>query len=68
MNHYTQVLTYLKGLADSDDFVNTVTQADMSDVDLNKMNVFNLLNIDVNAGTFSKLHQTITFVIELLCV
>jgi hypothetical protein len=67
MNQYTQVLTYLKKLAEQDDFVNTVTQADMSDVDLNKMNVFNLVHIDVTAGAFSKLHQTISFDIEIMC-
>ena len=65
MNHYTQVLNYLKGLAESDDFVNTVTQGDMSNVDLNKMNVFNLVHIDVLTAGFSN-GQTITFDIEIL--
>ena len=66
MNHYTQVLNYLKGLAESDDFVNTVTQGDMSNIDLNKMNVFNLVHIDVLTAGFSN-GQTITFDIEVLC-
>jgi len=65
MNHYTQVLTYLKTLAEQDDFVNTVTQGDMSDVDLNKMNVFNMVHIDVLTAGFTN-GQTITFDIEIL--
>ena len=65
MNHYTQVLTYLKTLAEQDDFVNTVTQGNMSNVDLNKMNVFNLVHIDVLTAGFTN-GQTITFDVEIL--
>ena len=65
MNHYTQVLTYLKTLAEQDDFVNTVTQGDMSNVDLNKMNVFNLVHIDILTASFSN-GQTITFDVEIM--
>ena len=65
MNHYTQVLTYLKTLAEQDDFVNTVTQGDMSNVDLNKMNVFNLVHIDVLTAGFTN-GQMVTFDIEIL--
>jgi hypothetical protein len=65
MNHYTQVLSYLKELAESDSFVNTVTQGDMSDVDINKMNVFNLVHIDVLTAGFTN-GQTVTFDIEIL--
>lgn len=66
MNHYTQVLTYLKTLAEQDSFVNTVTQGDMSDVDINKMNVFNLVHIDVLTAGFTN-GKTITFDIEIMC-
>lgn len=66
MNHYTQTLTYLKTLAEQDDFVNTVTQGDMSDVDLNKMNIFNLVHIDILSSGFTT-GQTITFDMEVLC-
>jgi hypothetical protein len=65
MNQYTQVLTYLKTLAEQDDFVNTVTQGDMSDVDINKMNIFNLVHIDVLTANFTN-GQTITFDVEIL--
>ena len=67
MNHYSQVLNYLKTIAEQDDFVNTVTQGDMSNVDINKMNVFNMVHIDVLTGNFSTTHQTITFDIEIMC-
>ena len=66
MNHYSQVLNYLKTLAEQDDFVNTVTQGDMSDVDINKMNVFNLVHIDVLTASFSN-GQTINFDVEIMC-
>ena len=65
MNQYTQVLTYLKTLAEQDNFVNTVTQGDMSDVDINKMNVFNLVHIDILSAGFTN-GQTITFDIEIM--
>ena len=65
MNHYSQILNYLKTLAEQDSFVNTVTQGDMSDVDINKMNVFNLVHIDVLTAGFTN-GQTITFDVEIL--
>jgi hypothetical protein len=65
LNQYTQVLSYLKTLAEQDSFVNTVTQGDMSDVDINKMNVFNLVHIDVLTANFTN-GQTITFDVEIL--
>ena len=66
MNQYTQVLTYLKELAEQDSFVNTVTQGDMSDIDLYKMNVFNLVHIDVLTANFTN-GQTISFDVEVFC-
>ena len=66
MNHYSQVLEYLKGLAEADDFVNTVTQGDMSDVDLNKANIFNMVHIDVLSFSFGEGGRTIIFDLELL--
>ena len=65
MNHYSQVLEYLKGLAEADDFVNTVTQGDMSDVDLHKANIFNMVHIDVLTANFSN-GQTISFDVEVM--
>ena len=64
MNHYSQVLEYLKGLAEQDSFVNTVTQSDMADIDLYKANIFNLLHIDVLTANFTN-GQTIKFDVEV---
>lgn len=66
MNHYTQILTYIKTLAQQDDFINTVTQGDTSDYDIDKGNIFPLLNIDVNTAGFSN-GNTITFDVEVGC-
>ena len=65
LNQYSEVINYLKDLAEQDSFVNTVTQGNMSDVDLNKMNVFNLVHIDVLTAGFTN-GQMITFDIEIL--
>ena len=65
MNQYTQVLTYLKTLAEQDDFVKTVTQGNMNDVDLYKANIFNLVHIDVLSSGFTN-GNTITFDLEIL--
>jgi hypothetical protein len=66
LNHYSELLNYIKTLAEQDDFVKTVTQGDMSNVDLNKANIFNLVHIDVLTGGFSSQHQMVTFDIEIL--
>jgi hypothetical protein len=65
LNQYSEVINYLKDLAEQDSFVNTVTQGNMSDVDLAKMNVFNLVHIDVLTAGFTN-GQMITFDIEIL--
>lgn len=66
MNHYTELLTYLKSLADADGFINTVTQGLTSDFDLDKGNIYPILNIDVNNAGFST-GQTISFDVEIAC-
>ena len=67
MNQYSELLNYLKGLAESDLFINTVTQGDTSDYDLDKGNIFPVLNIDVlNAGFTTG--QTISFDVEIACM
>jgi hypothetical protein len=66
MNQYTEVLTYIKTLAEQDAFIHTVTQGDTSDYDLDKGNIFPLLNIDINNAGFTN-GNTITFDIEIGC-
>lgn len=67
MNQYTQLLTFIKSLGESDPFVNTITRDGNVDLDTNKMNVFPLLDIYIDSGSFSN-GQTITFTVELVCV
>ena len=66
MNQYTEVLRYIKTLAEQDAFIHTITQGDTSDYDLDKGNIFPLLNIDINNAGFTN-GNTITFDIEIGC-
>ena len=67
MNHYSELLNYLKQLAEQDDFINTVTQGLTSDYDLDKGNIFPLLNIDVLTASFTN-GQMISFDVEVACM
>ena len=64
MNHYTQILNYIKELAESDPLVNKVTQDDVDKVDLNKMSMLPLVHIALNNGSFSN-GSTVNLTIEL---
>jgi len=67
MNHYTQLLIFIKSLGESDPFINTVTRDGDVDLDTNKMNVFPLLDIYIAGGSFSN-GKTVNFDVELTCV
>jgi len=67
MNHYTQLLRYIKTLSDQDDFINTITQGDISEMDLDKGNIFPMLHVDINDATFTN-GNTVQFNIEIACV
>lgn len=67
MNQYTQILYYLKELAERDCFVNTVKQGEISELDIEKTNIFPLVNIAVTGGGFTN-GSTITFNIDLRCL
>ncbi len=67
MNQYSELLRYIKQLADADDFIHTVTQGDTSDYDLDKGNIFPVLNVDVNSAGFTT-GQMITFDVEIACM
>jgi hypothetical protein len=64
MNQYSELLNYLKGLAEADLFINTTTQGLTADVDLDKGNIFPLLNIDILEGGFTN-GNTISFDVEI---
>jgi len=52
MNQYSQLLYYLKELAENDPYINTVTKDSDSNIDLDKGNLFPLFNIDILNGAF----------------
>ena len=66
MNHYSQLLNYIKELGEDDFFVNTITQGDFNDIDLDKGQLHPLLHIQVNSGNFTT-EQTILFNIQIGC-
>lgn len=53
MNHYTQLLYYIKQLAEADDLVNCVTKGDLEKLDNDNSNTYPLVHINVFAGAFS---------------
>jgi len=67
MNQYSELLYYIKSLADADVFINTVTQGEQDEIDLNKANIFPLLHVFVSGGSFNN-GQTVTFNVQLSCL
>ena len=64
MNQYTELLYYIKSLADADALVNTVTKGDFAELDLDKANIFPLVHISVNEGAFTN-GSTVKFGVQL---
>lgn len=64
MNAYTQLLDYIKQLGEGDVYINTITKDD--NVDLNKMDIYPLLNISVDDATFPS-DATISFAVNVRC-
>lgn len=67
MNQYTELLYYIKKLADSDPLVHKVTQGQADEIDFNKMNITPLVHIYIGAGSFTN-GSTIIFNVELAAV
>ncbi len=67
MNHYTELLYYIKSLGESDTFVNHITKGVLNEADVDKMIIPNLLNIEITSGAFSN-GQTVSFDVELACL
>jgi len=59
MNAYYEVLRILKLSLQENKDIHTVTQGDISTMDLNKMNIYPLGHIDLDDGTFNE--NTIEF-------
>jgi len=67
MNQYSELLYFLKGLAEAHPLVNTVTKGDVSKMDLEKANIYPLVHISVDNANFTN-GQTIIFDVTLSCL
>ena len=65
MNQYTQLLYYIKSLGDNDPYINTILKG--NSIDLNKMDIYPILNIVIDGGGFPS-SGTISFDVVLECV
>jgi hypothetical protein len=64
MNQYSQLLNYLKSLADDDVFINTVTKGDWAKQELNKNIKFPQCHINVTDANFNN-GSTIVFGVQI---
>ena len=62
MTAYSELLRYIKSLAESEEFVNTITMGE--DLDLNKGNIFPLFNVDITRASFTS-NSTVSFDVEM---
>ena len=53
LNHYTELLQFIRDTVKSDPLVNTITQGDFDRLDLDKMNIFPLVHISIGDAVFS---------------
>ena len=63
MNHYSELLEYIKSVAEGGDYINTVTQGEEAETD--KGLIFPLLHISIDNGSFSN-GQTVIFDVVLV--
>jgi hypothetical protein len=66
MNQYTELLYYIKSLAEADSLVNTVTKGDFDLLDLDKMNIFPLVHIAIAGAGFTN-GATVNFSVQVGC-
>lgn len=64
MNQYTQLLYYIKSLADADPLVNTVTRGEFDKIDLDKGIIFPLVHINVTGAEFNN-GSTVVFNVQI---
>lgn len=63
MNQYTQLFYYLKELLEQDDLVNTITQGNFAELDIEKANIFPLVHMDIISATLD--NNVITFSVQI---
>lgn len=52
MNNYTVLFYYIKGLLEQDDLVNTITQGNFQEIDIEKANIFPMVHMDIISANF----------------
>lgn len=67
MNQYSELLYFLKGLAENNSLVNTVTKGAIDMIDLEKANIYPLVHITIEEAGFTN-GATITFEVNLECL
>ena len=67
MNQYSELLYYLKSLAEADVFINTITQGDISEAFLNKADIYPMFHIAIDSGGLSN-GNVIIFNVVLTCL
>ena len=67
MNAYSTVVNYLKKLGDENAYINTITLGYQGTIDNDKHNIFPLLDIVINTGSFPS-EGVVRFDIELIAV
>lgn len=66
MNGYLTIIDKIKAQLETEEFVNSITEGSLLDIDLNKQTIFPLVHIIVNNFTFSE--QTITCNLSILAM
>lgn len=67
MNQYSELLRYIKQLGTDDVFVNTITQGELKEAYLSKADIYPLLHVAIDSGSFSN-GSTVLFRVLLECV
>lgn len=66
MNGYLTIIDKIKAQLETEEFVNSITEGSLLDIDLNKQTIFPLVHIIVNNFTFNE--QTITCNLSILAM
>lgn len=67
MNHLSQLYQYIKTLAEEDSNVNHVIKGLQSEIDLDKMIIPPVVNINITSGSFTN-GNTLIFNVEVVCL
>lgn len=62
---YSELLRYIKSLAESEEYINTTTMGE--DIDLDKSNIFPLFNVDITGASFTS-NATVSFNVEMVAL